>query len=105
MVDVDAFSVMKPGVILVNTSRGGVIDQNALADSIRSGQVRFAGLDVLEEPDADYGKSSILQLGERVTVTPHLGWYSEQSIQELKKKTAQNVVSMFQSGRPLYPVN
>ena len=104
-IDAKAFSAMKTGVVLVNTSRGGVIDQAALAAAIKNGRVRYAGLDVLEEPDADYGKSPILQLGERVLVTPHLGWYSEQSIQELKAKTARNVVSLFQTGKPIYSVN
>ena len=105
MINGEALSMMKPGVIIVNTSRGGVVDQTALITAVERGHVRYAGLDVLEEPDAEYARSEVLRLGERVAVTPHLGWYSEQSIQELKEKTARNVVSMFETGKPLYAVN
>ena len=103
MINDKVFEAMKPGVVLVNTSRGGVIDQAALADAIAGGVVRHAGLDVLGEPDAEYAESPILAC-ERMTVSPHLGWYSEQSIEDLKMKTARNVAEMLTNGRPLYTV-
>ncbi|MBU8912593.1 MAG: C-terminal binding protein [Spirochaetales bacterium] len=104
MVNEKVFEAMKPGVVLVNTSRGGVIDQAALADAIARGVVRHAGLDVLEEPDAEYAESPVLA-SEQVTVSPHLGWYSEQSIEDLKMKTARNVAEMLTNGKPLYTVH
>ncbi|MBF6320896.1 phosphoglycerate dehydrogenase, partial [Nocardia cyriacigeorgica] len=60
----------KPGVIIVNAARGGLIDEQALADAIKSGHVRAAGLDVFEtEPCTD---SPLFDLPQ-VVVTPHLG--------------------------------
>jgi D-3-phosphoglycerate dehydrogenase / 2-oxoglutarate reductase len=102
MIDAQAFTRMKKGVVIVNTSRGGVIDQVALTAALKSGQVRFAGLDVLEEADAEYASSPMLELGERVAVSPHVSWYSEESIRDLKTKTARNVIETFTRGNPLY---
>jgi D-3-phosphoglycerate dehydrogenase len=66
----DALAKTKPGVIIVNAARGGLIDEQALADAIRSGHVRGAGLDVFAtEPCTD---SPLFELPE-VVVTPHLG--------------------------------
>ncbi|WP_234879384.1 phosphoglycerate dehydrogenase [Mycobacteroides salmoniphilum] len=66
----DALAKTKPGVIIVNAARGGLIDEAALADAIRSGHVRGAGLDVFAtEPCTD---SPLFEL-EQVVVTPHLG--------------------------------
>ena len=66
----DALATTKPGVIIVNAARGGLIDEHALADAIRSGQVRAAGLDVFAtEPCTD---SPLFELPQ-VVVTPHLG--------------------------------
>lgn len=66
----DALARTKPGVIIVNAARGGLIDEQALADAIRSGHVRGAGLDVFAtEPCTD---SPLFDLPQ-VVVTPHLG--------------------------------
>ena len=66
----DALARTKPGVIIVNAARGGLIDEHALADAIRSGHVRAAGLDVFAtEPCTD---SPLFDLPQAV-VTPHLG--------------------------------
>jgi len=66
----EALAKTKPGVIIVNAARGGLIDEAALADAIKSGHVRGAGLDVFStEPCTD---SPLFELPE-VVVTPHLG--------------------------------
>ncbi|WP_309224093.1 MULTISPECIES: phosphoglycerate dehydrogenase [unclassified Mycobacteroides] len=66
----DALAKTKPGVVIVNAARGGLIDEAALADAIRSGHVRGAGLDVFStEPCTD---SPLFEL-DQVVVTPHLG--------------------------------
>jgi len=66
----EALAKTKPGVIIVNAARGGLLDEQALADAIRSGHVRAAGLDVFAtEPCTD---SPLFEL-EEVVVTPHLG--------------------------------
>ncbi|WP_280235470.1 phosphoglycerate dehydrogenase [Nocardia cyriacigeorgica] len=66
----EKLALTKPGVIIVNAARGGLIDEQALADAIKSGHVRAAGLDVFEtEPCTD---SPLFELPQ-VVVTPHLG--------------------------------
>jgi D-3-phosphoglycerate dehydrogenase len=64
----------------------------------------MAGLDVLECPDSEYAQSALLPYREKVFITPHMGWYSEQSIADLQTKTASNVYEMLANGKPLYPV-
>lgn len=105
MLNRQRFEMMKKGAIVVNTSRGGVIHQDALADAVRSGHIRAAGLDVLEAAESEYADNALLELGERVAISPHLAWYSEHSIRELKEKTARNVLGVLKSGEPLYRVN
>ncbi len=76
LIDKDALAKTKPGVIIVNAARGGLIDEAALADAIRSGHVRAAGLDVYsKEPCTD---SPLFELSE-VVVTPHLGASTEEA--------------------------
>ena len=76
LIDKDALAKTKPGVIIVNAARGGLIDEAALADAISSGHVRAAGLDVFsKEPCTD---SPLFELAQ-VVVTPHLGASTEEA--------------------------
>jgi D-3-phosphoglycerate dehydrogenase len=104
LIDHEAFGRMKEGVILVNTSRGALVDERALAQALESGKVALAGLDVLDCQDADYAKSLLMRYPERVFVSPHMGWYSEESVRDLQRKTALNVYELLAHGRPLYSV-
>ena len=88
----------------MNTSRGGLIDEAALAEAIDEGRVLAAGLDVLEFADEDYGKSILTKYPDRVFITPHMGWYSEEAILDLQRKTAMNVFEMLTNGKPVYQV-
>jgi len=104
LIDRDQFGMMKKGVILVNTSRGELISEEALIDALENGTVALAGLDVLESPDTEYGQSALLRFPDRVFITPHIGWYSEESVRDLQRKTALNVYEMLTKGEPLYSV-
>ena len=104
LIDHDQFAMMKNGVILVNTSRGGLINEKALINALEKGTVALAGLDVLDCADTEYGKSALLRFPDRVFITPHVGWYSQESVQDLQRKTALNVYEMFTKGKPLYSV-
>ncbi len=96
-------ALVKPGALLVNTARGPVLDEAALFDALRDGRLGGAGLDVFEtEPlPAD----SPLRRLENVVLTDHAGWYSEESLVELKTKAARNVAAVLQGTEPPYPVN
>lgn len=103
LINADRFSLMKPGVILVNTARGGVVDEQALVEALRSGRIAGAGIDVFEEEPVPLDHPL---LGfENVVVTDHTGWYSEESVTELQTKATQEVVRVFRGERPHSWVN
>jgi phosphoglycerate dehydrogenase-like enzyme len=77
LLDADALATMKPGAVLINTARGGLVDQTALAERLRRGHLRFAGLDVFaEEPVPD--RDALLGL-DNVVVTPHIAWLTPET--------------------------
>jgi D-3-phosphoglycerate dehydrogenase len=94
---------MKPTAYLVNTSRGGVIDQAALVQALREGWIAGAGLDVFE-PERLPADHPLLALPNLVA-TPHIAFYSEESVLELEVKAARNVVAILTGKRPEAVVN
>lgn len=92
-------ALMKPGAILINTARGGIVDEQALAEALRTGRLGGAGIDVLErEPPAN--DSPLLQ-GDlpNLIVTPHIAWASREARQRLADQLAENIRA-FLDGRP-----
>jgi len=87
------FKQMKKSAYLINTARGGMIDQEALFEALNNKEIKGAALDVLENEPPDW--SEIPQL-ENMILTPHAAFYSESSFEELKKRTAQAVVDVLQ---------
>ena len=103
MISEQQFAMMKDTAIVINTSRGPLIDEAALAEALKSGQMGCAGLDVYAgEP---LQAESELRNLENVTLTDHAGWYSEESVVELKTKAARNVAEVLQGHPAPYPVN
>ena len=93
---------MHDGVIIINTARGGLIDEEALADAIKSGKVSGAGLDVLtEEPPKSH--SPLIDLDE-VIVTPHIAWAPKESRERLLSVTVENIRA-YQKGEKKNIVN
>lgn len=87
----DALAAMKPGAVLVNVSRGGLVDERALVDSLRSGQLGAAGLDVFEtEP---LPPDSPLRSAPRLILTPHIAWYSEAASERMARWTVEDVLA------------
>jgi len=98
MLDAKALSTMKPGSMIVNTCRGALIDESALADALRSGHLGGAALDVFEiEP---LPSVSDFREMDNVLLTPHASWYSPESLVDLPRHAAANIVD-FLAGRPV----
>ncbi len=91
-------SLMKPDALLINTSRGGIVDEAALADALRKGQLAGAGIDVLAtEPPVD-GSPLLEKNIPNLIITPHTAWASRQSRQRLVDQIADNI-SSFLAGK------
>jgi D-3-phosphoglycerate dehydrogenase / 2-oxoglutarate reductase len=103
LIDARALSLMKKSAILVNTSRGGVIDTKAIVDALKDGGLAYAGLDVHEDEPLLPG-SALYDL-DNVVLTDHCAWYTEESIVELKTRAAENVAAVLKGERPRTPVN
>lgn len=99
----DAFKRMKRTAYLVNTARGPIVDEAALAEALDAGEIAGAALDVLaqEPPPAD----SPLFGRDNVILTPHTSFYSEESLIELQTKAAKEVTAVLTGHRPFNPVN
>ena len=102
LLDADAFAALKPGAILINTSRGPVIDQAALLDALDSGRLAAAGLDVFEHEPPDDPR---LLAHPRILLTPHSAFYSRESFVEMRTKAAEEVARILDGERPLNLVN
>lgn len=103
MVAARELSQMKKSGILINTSRGPLLDEKAVAEALADGKIAAAGLDVFESEPLP--EQSPLRRLENVVLSDHAGWYSEESVAELKTKAAQNVLEVLEGRPPLYPVN
>ena len=93
-----ALARIRPGAILVNTARGGLVDESALLDALNSGRLAVAALDVLavEPPDDRHP----LLAHERVLVTPHIAWLTRETWQRSLDVMRQNALRL-RAGEPL----
>ncbi|MBP1996284.1 C-terminal binding protein [Paenibacillus eucommiae] len=99
----EAFSKMKESAVLVNTSRGGVVDAEALEVALKTNQIAGAALDVLEEEPIS-PEHPLLQLSQCL-ITSHCAWYSEDSIIRLQQFAAMEICRLFSGERPKHIVN
>ena len=96
LIDRVALARLKPGAIVVNTARGGIVDETALAEALRSGHVLAAGLDVFEtEPP---GPDTPLFALPNVVLTPHISAGTEDAMQEKMRALFDNLRRFFVSG-------
>ena len=93
---------MRPGAVLLNTSRGPIVDVDEVLQALESGRLGGAGIDVFptEPPDRD----SFEGIGNGV-VTPHAAFYSDEAIVESQTKAAGGIVAVLQGEQPRYRVN
>jgi D-3-phosphoglycerate dehydrogenase len=103
IVNAQFLAAMKPTAYLINAARGPLIDEAALLAAVRTGQIAGAALDVLPvEPPAP---DNPLLHEERILVTPHSAWYSEEAKIDLRTRCAEEVVRVLQGEKPRSPVN
>ena len=95
MIGAAELALLPPGAIVLNASRGGIIDEDALVAALESGELARASLDVLatEPPPADHPLAGTPGL----VLTPHTAWYSEESILELRRRAAAQAITMARS--------
>jgi glycerate dehydrogenase len=105
MIGREQLRLMKPQAILVNTARGGIVDEEALADAIEADSIGGAAIDVFEQepPDAEH---RLMQLAERhhVIVTPHIAWAGQAAMQGLCDQVI-DAIEAYQQGRPINTVS
>jgi len=103
LLNASAFALMKPNAFLINTARGGLVDADALLDAVRAGRIAGAALDVfVTEPlPADHP----LFHQEQILITPHVAWYSEASMRDVKVRATEEVVRVLSGELPRCPVN
>lgn len=101
LVNAERIAQMKPTAILINTSRGPVVDERALADALNAGRLYAAGVDVLssEPPKAD----NPLLTAKNCYITPHIAWATKEARERLMAITTENVQA-FLAGHPINDV-
>lgn len=95
---------MKPDALLINTSRGGLVDEQALADALRAGVIGGAGFDVLTEEPPRHGNPLLADDIPNLIVTPHSAWASREARQRIVWITASNLEGVRSGGRAHYVV-
>lgn len=115
IIDSKAIEKMKPGVMLINTSRGGVIDTPAVVRALKSGRIGHLGLDVYEEEGDLFFEDLSGQLIQddvfarlltfpNVLITGHQGFFTEEAVSAIAQTTIENISTFAKTGRPAHPV-
>ncbi len=103
IIDKKAFSLMKKTAIIINTSRGPLIDEKALIETLKNKRIAFAGLDTHNAEPLPH--NSPLKKLDNCVLTDHTGFNTQEAIIELKTKAACNVKNVFEGKEPKYWIN
>ncbi|BEP29541.1 D-2-hydroxyacid dehydrogenase [Helicovermis profundi] len=98
----DSIKLMKKGVILINTSRGGLIDDKAIVENLENGKIKAAAIDVVKEEPIS--KDSILLRAPNLIITPHIAWAPLEARERLMKIAVKNLET-FINGNAINVVN
>lgn len=90
MINEHTIKLMRPGAFLINTARGGLVDEGALAAALKEGRIRAAALDVTENEPFVWNNSP-LKDAPNLLVTPHMAFYSESSMREMREAAANEI--------------
>ena len=111
IINAEAIAQMKPGVMLINTSRGGLLDTPAAIKGIKSGQIGYLGIDVYEQEDGLFFHDlsdtiiqddtfQLLQSYQNVAITAHQAFFTRNALEDIATTTLTNI-SQFEAGEPL----
>ena len=100
LIDAAVLQRMKPTAFVINTARGGIVDEQALADALRRGEIAGAGMDVLTEEPPRRGNPLLAPDIPNLLVTPHSAWGSRRARQRIVEQTVENILA-WQRGEPL----
>jgi phosphoglycerate dehydrogenase-like enzyme len=103
LINAQRIAWMKPGAFIINTARGGLIDEAALAAAVRSGRLAGAAVDVLRQQGANSPSALIGVPG--IIVTPHMATFSAEAMTRVAMMVAQSVITALAGGRPESVVN
>ena len=87
---------------MINTARGGIVDENALYDALVSGRIAGAAVDVLKEEPPK--KNRLVEL-ENFIITPHISSFTKEAIKNTERVSAQNIIDLLKGGHSPYIVN
>lgn len=99
MISAKEFSLMKPEAIIINTARGGLVDEQALLFALENKQIAAAALDVLEQEPPPVNHALMNYSADNLLITPHIAWASRESRQRLVNEIKENI-QQYQQGRP-----
>ena len=102
VIDDEAIGKMKPGAVLINTSRGPLVQLDAVTRALREGRLGAAGLDVFDIEPLDPTR---IEGVPNLIVTPHMAYYSEEALAESQRKAATQVIKVLTGEKPDYQVN
>lgn len=91
LIDIAELQAMKPGAILINTARGGIVNEDALVAALKYGQIGGAGFDVLSVEPPREGNPLLKARLPHLIVTPHVGWASREAMQRLAAQLTANI--------------
>jgi glycerate dehydrogenase len=93
LISQEELALMRPDALLINTARGGIVDEQALADALRAERLGGAGIDVLSQEPPSHGNPLLAPNIPNLVLTPHVAWSSREARQYLLLQVAKNIRS------------